>query len=222
MTGIAGPSGGTPAKPVGTVAIAVVAPDQPARVRTFTFAGGRAQVKFQARPIGRPSLQQFYGAAILQQKPALFFSSSGYTTQALEFADAAGMALFEFNVSGEVHPVNGKAEALARAADGLGPPLSESTKHLNGIIAGIFGLLTGLAIVVFAFPQPRPRNPADCQPLISVYRDCPSLWEEVGQVAFLVFFAVVAGSVVWLLLWSTLNRLAQHRLDRKHGKAVSL
>ena len=48
ITGVAGPSGGSPQKPVGTVVIAVVAPDAPARVRTFHFPGGRAQVKFQS------------------------------------------------------------------------------------------------------------------------------------------------------------------------------
>ena len=47
ITGIAGPDGGTPEKPVGTVAIAVVA-EQEARVRTYQFIGAREQVKFQA------------------------------------------------------------------------------------------------------------------------------------------------------------------------------
>jgi nicotinamide-nucleotide amidase len=47
VTGIAGPGGGTPEKPVGTVAIAVVAPDG-ARVRTFQFIGDREQVKYQS------------------------------------------------------------------------------------------------------------------------------------------------------------------------------
>ncbi len=48
VTGIAGPGGGTPEKPVGTVAIALTGSGITARVRTFSFFGGRPQVKFQA------------------------------------------------------------------------------------------------------------------------------------------------------------------------------
>jgi nicotinamide-nucleotide amidase len=47
ITGIAGPGGGTPEKPVGTVAIAVSALGEE-RVRTFQFFGGRDMVKFQS------------------------------------------------------------------------------------------------------------------------------------------------------------------------------
>jgi nicotinamide-nucleotide amidase len=47
VTGIAGPGGGSPEKPVGTVAVAVVV-DGETRVRTFQFIGGREMVKFQA------------------------------------------------------------------------------------------------------------------------------------------------------------------------------
>jgi competence/damage-inducible protein CinA-like protein len=48
VTGIAGPGGGSPQKPVGTVAIALTGSNMPARVRLFSFFGGRPQVKFQA------------------------------------------------------------------------------------------------------------------------------------------------------------------------------
>ena len=47
VTGIAGPGGGTPEKPVGTVAIAVKTPSGQ-QVRTFQFLGGRDMVKFQS------------------------------------------------------------------------------------------------------------------------------------------------------------------------------
>src|SRR4030095_6002528 len=47
VTGIAGPTGGTPEKPVGTVAIAAVT-SSATRSRVFRFMGEREQVKFQA------------------------------------------------------------------------------------------------------------------------------------------------------------------------------
>jgi nicotinamide-nucleotide amidase len=47
ITGIAGPSGGTESKPVGTVAVAVVTVGA-TRVRTFHFIGGRNQIKYQS------------------------------------------------------------------------------------------------------------------------------------------------------------------------------
>ena len=51
VTGVAGPTGGTPEKPVGTVAIAAAWARNgiiETRVRTFNFVGGREMVRFQA------------------------------------------------------------------------------------------------------------------------------------------------------------------------------
>lgn len=47
VTGIAGPTGGTPEKPVGMVVVAAVTPND-RRCRTFRFYGEREHVKFQA------------------------------------------------------------------------------------------------------------------------------------------------------------------------------
>jgi nicotinamide-nucleotide amidase len=51
ITGIAGPSGGTPEKPVGVVVISAARARGGAvetRVRTFNFVGGRDLIRFQA------------------------------------------------------------------------------------------------------------------------------------------------------------------------------
>jgi nicotinamide-nucleotide amidase len=62
VTGIAGPTGGTPQKPVGTVAIAVVGSDGSARVRSFSFPGGRAQVKYQATQAALDMVRRLFTA----------------------------------------------------------------------------------------------------------------------------------------------------------------
>ena len=63
VTGVAGPGGGTPAKPVGTVAIAAVAPGV-SRSRVFRFHGERAQVKFQASQAALDIVRRMLGEIV--------------------------------------------------------------------------------------------------------------------------------------------------------------
>jgi nicotinamide-nucleotide amidase len=60
ITGIAGPDGGTPEKPVGTVAIAVAVASE-TRARVFRFHGERELVKFQASQAGLDMVRRIVG-----------------------------------------------------------------------------------------------------------------------------------------------------------------
>lgn len=60
VTGIAGPGGGSAEKPVGTVAIAAVAPSA-ARSRMFRFHGEREHVKFQASQAALDMVRRMLG-----------------------------------------------------------------------------------------------------------------------------------------------------------------
>jgi len=55
-----------------------------------------------------------FGAAMAEKKSALFFSLAGYTQQALEWAEMAGVACFEFAYDGSVSGCNSIAEAVLR------------------------------------------------------------------------------------------------------------
>lgn len=72
--------------------------------------GVAAQVKFEAVKTGRPVLQALYGAGHgLGVKHWVFFSSAGYTTQAVAWADHVGMLLFRFALDGTIEPINSDA-----------------------------------------------------------------------------------------------------------------
>jgi nicotinamide mononucleotide (NMN) deamidase PncC len=51
VTGIAGPGGAAPGKPVGTVCVGVVTASGVSRVQTYQFPGERAAVKQQASQV---------------------------------------------------------------------------------------------------------------------------------------------------------------------------
>jgi hypothetical protein len=67
-----------------------------------TSSGAVAQVKMEAVPTGRPVLQAIYGISLLEGKTALVFSLAGFTTQALDWAERAKVACFEFSFDGSI------------------------------------------------------------------------------------------------------------------------
>lgn len=76
-----------------------------------------AQVKHYATPIGAPVIQQLRGAAH-GQGAALFYSLSGYTKAAVEYANHAAVALFTYDEYGMVQPLNHAAQILHDRAGG--------------------------------------------------------------------------------------------------------
>lgn len=87
-----------------------------------TGARAAAQVKHHGTPVSAPQVQQLAGAAH-RHEIKLFYATVGYTTQAKQFADTAGVHLFTIFPNGHVVPENPAARALSStAADCFGDP----------------------------------------------------------------------------------------------------
>ncbi|MDT9591613.1 restriction endonuclease [Nocardioides zeae] len=66
-----------------------------------------AQVKFKAHQVGAPAVQQLYGAGARGGSRDLhFFTGTSYSQQAIDYADATGVALWLFDWPGGVRPAN--------------------------------------------------------------------------------------------------------------------
>lgn len=74
-----------------------------------------AQVKMTALPVGRPVLQQLIGATVVYTDRACY-STSGYTKDALLYAELHSVALFSIEASGEITPRNQLAEIMERTS----------------------------------------------------------------------------------------------------------
>ena len=71
-----------------------------------------AQVKARATATSRPEIQQLHGITQSEKKLGLFFSTGGYTAGAIEWANTAGVALFELESSGMIRPIGESAGDL--------------------------------------------------------------------------------------------------------------
>lgn len=75
----------------------------------------RHRVKHYAGQVGSPEVQQLVGAAH-SAVVRIFYAQSGYTATALEYADSADVALFSFDVYGEIGPMSCAARRLLEIA----------------------------------------------------------------------------------------------------------
>lgn len=96
-----------------------------------------AQVKMHKSQVGRPDLQRLYGARGRDQRRSmLFFSLSGYSSHADEYAAGNGIALFTFDATGAVRPYNSAARSISRGAD-LGAPRFIVDDNLRWLFWGV-------------------------------------------------------------------------------------
>lgn len=79
--------------------------------------GAVAQVKRESHAVGRPALQRLFGAAAGADVDLLFFSSSEYSRHAVEYADRVKIALFTYDVLGEICPANDRAAAAELSSE---------------------------------------------------------------------------------------------------------
>jgi hypothetical protein len=108
---------------------------------------GIAQVKFEAHQTGRPALQRLVGASRRGGQDLLFFTATGYSRAAVDYADDMDIALFTYDVTGVVTAENSPAVAIMRSTSDGTAASSESLENVGKIFAG-FGWLI-LANMVF-------------------------------------------------------------------------
>lgn len=119
------------------------------------------QVKFySSAPIGRPDVQRLYGTDEGAGRDLFFFSTSGFTRQAIECADRVGVACFKLTAMGGLAPENNKARVvLGRAAAAragqtwVDPVEQESSQALwvaRGIDVLVYGAMAALTISAMA------------------------------------------------------------------------
>lgn len=80
-----------------------------------------AQVKMEAVPARALLVQALAGIARLEGKAGAFFSSAGYTADAHAWGERAELALFEFDLSGQVQPVSSVADRWLKRGAGTAP-----------------------------------------------------------------------------------------------------
>ncbi|NDZ93342.1 restriction endonuclease [Streptomyces sp. SID6673] len=103
-----------------------------------------AQVKWKGGVTGRPDVQNLYGARGAGTEQLFFFSASGYSDQAITYADQVGILLVTYDPLGAVEGVNQAARRFL--ADMAESPATVQTPTDWKLVS----LLTAVLIVVLS------------------------------------------------------------------------
>ena len=103
-----------------------------------------AQVKWKGGVTGRPDIQNLYGARGAGTEQLFFFSASGYSDQAIEYADQVGIMLMTYDPLGAVEGVNQAARQFLAAVGEVPAALSPPTNWR------LVSVLTAILIVVLS------------------------------------------------------------------------
>ena len=68
------------------------------------------QVKYEQAHTGKPSLARLYGTYGEDGRELWFFTATGYSKKAVEYADEKGILLFTYSITGELESANDAAE----------------------------------------------------------------------------------------------------------------
>lgn len=102
---------------------------------------------------------------IQHTKTLLFFTGSGYASTAVTFANEVGIALFKYDLTGQVFPINRAAEAMYRAVDPTGGPALQATGEPDPTVGSrppspdLPQLLARSAAIVPGAPPTKGREP---------------------------------------------------------------
>ena len=77
---------------------------------------GLAQVKWKSGATRLPDVQNLVGAHGTGSDELVFFSASGCSTQALDYADEVGVALFTYDPAGAAEAANPEAKRMLERA----------------------------------------------------------------------------------------------------------
>lgn len=107
-----------------------------------------AQVKWKGGVAGRPDLQRLYGARGSDTgKFMLFFAASGYSKQAVDYANQVGMALYTYDPLGEVSAVNAAGQTLMKGTS-TKPRKTKLSQKEKLAVWWFLGILLSVALLI--------------------------------------------------------------------------